>query len=480
MSIKQVNFTILSNSLGAIPPGGGETIAVVGVSSSGTADQAVQSSNPTDFVTADGYGPAPQAAAFVTQHGGNDVILVKAATVTAGTNSAVTHTGTGASVMTLTGTPNDTYYLVVTPTIGGTVGVAGCELTVSLDAGRTVYSTVTLGTATTYLIPNTGITLNFTAASLVADDTYTAVCTEPKWSSGTLISAMEGLLASGLSFKNVLITGDVDASEAASVKTEMTSYFNKKRFNRVFTNARDALWGGTSTETEAQWITALVADFSGFDGDRLSVAGGFYNIISPLSQTQFRRPISWAAAAIDSTTDIGEDISAVALGSLPMVAKPTTPDGFVYYDAQNNSALDTARFLTGQLIYGLPGWYMTNSNLMAAAGSDFSILPYGEVVDQTCRTSYLFFTQYLGGSVRVSATTGYILAADANDIDSRCTALLQTVLGNGVSSVACVVTRNSNILSTKTLTATISIVPLGYINAVNVTITFVNPQIAAV
>ena len=133
-----------------------------------------------------------------------------------------------------------------------------------------------------------------------------------------------------------------------------------------------------------------------------------------------------------------------------------------------------------QLLRGKQGWYLTNSNLMAAAGSDFSILPYGEVIDEASLVAYLFFTQFLGGSVRVSATTGFILDADANDIDSRCTAELQAALGNGVSSVTCVVTRNSNILSTKILTATIDVIPLGYINTVSLTFQFSNPAIVAV
>ena len=123
---------------------------------------------------------------------------------------------------------------------------------------------------------------------------------------------------------------------------------------------------------------------------------------------------------------------------------------------------------------------MTNSNMMAAPGSDFTILPYCEVVDETCFQSYLFFVTKLGSSVRVNKSNGQILAADANDIDSRCTALLTAALGNGVSSVKCAVNRNSNILSTKTLLATISIVPLGYINAITVTITLVNPALTVV
>lgn len=480
MAIKSVQITILANGLGAVPPGGGETIAVVGVSQSGTVGTDVQSSNPQDFADEFGYGPGPQAAGFIAQEGGNQVIFTKATTSAVGTNSAVTHTGTGSSVVTLSGTPIDTYYAILTVITGGTVGTNGCVIAVSLDAGRTTYVTAALVTANTYAIGNTGLTVNFGAGTLVAGDTYTWTSLEPTADSTSIVAALEALRTSGKQFKNALIVGATDASAAAAYQTEANVFFNKKKFTRFFCNARDVLWGGTSTETESTWVTAITTDFASTSADRLSVGAGFYNMISPFTQTQYRRPISWAAAAIDSSTAIGVDISAVSLGAMPMVAKPANDDGFVYYDAQENSALDSARFLTAQLISGLQGWYMTNSNMMAPVGSDFSILPYCEVIDEASRVAYLFFTQYLGGSVRVSATTGFILDADANDIDSRCTAQLVADLGTGVSSIRCVVTRNNNILSTKTLIATVQIVPLGYINTINVTMTFINPALVAV
>ena len=279
MAVKSVNITIVQNGLGTVPPGGGQTIGVVGVSSAGTANTCVQSSNPADFVTSAGYGSGIEAAGFVAHDAGNNVIFAKAATVNAGTNSGITHVGTGASVMSVTGTPLDTYYILVTVTTGiATVGTAGAILSVSLDAGRTTYSTCTLGTGSTYLIPNTGLTLNFTSASLVALDTYSLVSIEPKWSTATLTSACDALLASGLAFKNVLIVGDCASGDVATVQTEMNTYFTKKQFNRCFTNARDAIWGGTSTETASVWKAAIIADFISTSADCVSVAGGFHNI----------------------------------------------------------------------------------------------------------------------------------------------------------------------------------------------------------
>ena len=480
MAIKSVNFTILNNGLGAVSPGGGETIVVVGVSSSGTAATLLESTNPGDFVTSYGYGPAVEAAGFIANTSGNPVVFVKAATVVAGTSSAVTHTGTGTSVVTLTGAPYDTYYAAVTVTSGGTIGVTGCVLTVSLDAGRTTFATVNLGTALTYLIPNTNVTLNFAAGTLVAGDVYTFISTEPKWNGASLTLAIGALISSSNLFKNILVVGDVDASEAATIDAEMTVLFNQKRFSRAFTNARDVVDGGTAGETSAQWVTAIEADFAAFDSERISSAAGFYNVISPFTQTQYRRPLSWVAAAVDAQATIGQDISAVSLGSIPALPRPTVVDGFVYFDSQVNPSLNNARFLTAQQIFGLSGYYIANSNMMSQLGTDFSILPYCEVVDVACKTSYSFFVQQLGGSVRVNSTTGFILAADANDLDGRCTSALETSLGAGVSSVYCLVNRTTNILSTQTLYATIGIVPLGYINVINVTMTLVNPAIAAV
>ena len=480
MAVKAVNFTILNNGLGAVNPGGGQVMVVAGVSSTGTSNQIVESSNPADFVSAFGYGPLVEAAGFIANTSGNPVIAIKAATVTAGSNTAVTHTGTGTSAVTVSGTPFDTYYAVVSVNVGGVVGTAGIQLAVSLDAGRTTWSTVNLGTATSYVVPNTGLTLNFGAGTLLVGDTYTFVSTEPKWDDAALVAAIQSLLGSSTAFKNILVVGDVAASDAAAIDTEMSALFNKKRFARALCNARDVLDGGTSSETSATWQAAIIADFSGFQSDRISVAAGWYNVVSPYTQTQYRRPCSWVAAARDAQAAIGEDISAVALGSVKALPKPTIADGFVYFDSQANPSLDAARFLTLQNLFGEPGWYICNSNMMSAPGTDFSILPYCEVVDEACYVAYQFFAQKLGGSVRVDKTTGYILPADANDLDARATAAEQNALGAGVSSVYVKVNRTNNILSSKTLLATVGIIPLGYIQTINVTMTLVNPALVAV
>lgn len=482
-----VNFTILDNQLGLAAAGAGAAIVVAGVSSIGTANQPVFSQQPQTFVTSFGYGPGPELAAYIANATGNLVGFVKVATNAAGTNSAVTHTGTGSSAVTLTGTPLDTYYLKVSVITGGTIGTTGTQIAVSLDAGRTVYATVNLLTATTYVIANTGLTLNFGAGTLVANDTYTATCLEPTWADAGVTSALQSLVGQTVpTYEDILIAGAAANSNATNFDAQATSLFNNKRFARVIGQARDAVWGGTSTETELAWQTAIIADYASFSSTRVGVTAGHYNFISPISSTQFRRPLLWGAGARDSAVSLEIDLGEVDLGAIQMFL-PTTPDGFIYHDESVLSGLDTARFMSMWSLAGLPGLYIKNPNLMAPPGSDFKWLQYGHVVDAACVTAYQFFVKQLSKPIRVNAATGTILAQDANRLQSGSNAALNASLGGKVSPSTSsipnpntIVDQTTNILSTQQLNVQINIIPLAYPKVISVTIGFLNPALVQV
>ncbi len=491
MPSQGVSFTILDNGLGIAPAGSGNTVAVVGVSSIGTSYQPFISPQPQPFVDNFGYGPGPELAAKIANDTGNSVIFVKAATVTPGSNTAVVATRVGTpstSVMTVTGTPLDSYYgnVKVLATPGGTVatvGVTGIVLAVSLDNQRTIYATANLLTATTYAIANTGLTLNFAAGTLNVGDVFAWVSTEPKWSTATAVSAMQALVAITTPPVDIMVVGDTASGDAASFDSEMNTLFLGKRFCRLLTNARDAVWGGTSTETESAWMTAIQADYASFVSvnGRTHVGGGHYNFISPISQTQFRRPMLFGAASRDSDVAIQVDLGRVSDGNIPLVI-PLPPDGFLYHDESLVSGLDGARFMSMWSLAGLPGLYIKNPNSMAAPGSDFKWLQYGHVVDAACTIAYLFFVKRLSDSVRVDSVTGAILPQDKGSLENGCNQRLRNGLTNAgaVSSVAATINGATNILSTQQLLVTISIVPLAYLKSINITLTFLNPALVQV
>lgn len=496
MAIPNVNLTIRDFGLGASVPGAGGTMAIIGVCSTGTDYAHISSTQPADFVTSNGYGPGPELAAFIANQTGNDMILIKTPSATPGANTGVTTARVASStcVVTVTGTPNDSGYWRVDVVTGGTVGTAGMILTVSKDNGRTVFATINLGTAVTYVIPNSGLTLNFAAGTLDAADRFSWVSTEPLWSSAGVVSAIQSLYGETTPFLDILIVGGSTASgstggpgatagDIATIDTAMTALFNKKQFHRATVNLRDADYGGSSTESEAQWMTSLEAAVVSTEALRTGATAGHYNCISAISQAQMRRPLLFQAGARDSAVAIQVDLARVANGSLASTpnSPPLVADGFIYHDEAANPGLDAARLLTARRFPGTPGWYITNPNTLAAPGSDFSLLQMGHVMDAATNVAWSYFLQKLSDSVRVDSTSGKILEVDAQALELGCNAQLKAVLVDpgAVSSATTVVDRTTNILSTKTLNVTVLVVPLGYLKAINVILSFSNPALLA-
>lgn len=495
MSPQGVNITIQDNGLGASTPGAGNTIVVAGICSQGPVNQPFFSTSPKSLVGFGGYGPAPQLAALIAQQSGNPVGLVRVLQGAAGTNTAVSSggTNTSTSAVTLTGTPLDTFYGLVTVLTGGNTIVAGGNiLAISLDAGRSTLVTVQLqATQATYAIANTGLTLNFGAGMLATGDTFSWISTEPTWTDANVASALASLIGTSIAWKDVYIPGGAAALNGAgtvgatnadvqAVDGYMTNLFNNRRYGRAYLQARDAMWGGSSTENEATWIASLEAAHVNDASLRAGVTAGHYNVISAIDQSQYRRPLMFGAAPRDASVAIQVDLGRVSDGALAELTLPTAPDGFIYHDESVNPGLDAARFLSAWSIITLPGLYIKNPNLMAPPGSDFSLLQHGAVIDAASLIAYTFFVQRLSSSVRVNPTTGFILQQDANTLQQGANAALANGLGSAVSSAKCIVSLTDNILSTNTISVTIQIVPLGYLKSIDVTMEFLNPALMPV
>jgi hypothetical protein len=274
----------------------------------------------------------------------------------------------------------------------------------------------------------------------------------------------------------------------------MTALANKRRWMRRVCAARDAVWGGTSTETEATWITALQASHLNDSSLRVGVTAGHYNVTSVIDGSQYRRPLSWLAAVRNSQVAIQVDLGRVLDGALAPLTIPSvktwpaptsasgSTDGFIYHDESKTSGLDASRFMTAITYPGYPGFYICDPQMMAPAGSDFQDLDHGLVIDAASLIWYMFATLRLRSGVRVNKTTGYILEADRQVLQSLGTRALRNILvpGNVVTDVYCIINATDNILSTQTVNCTVYVIPLGKIVAIPTTITYLNPSLIAV
>src|SRR5690348_14457842 len=102
MSLPAVTITIQDGGLGAIQAQESNAVAVVGNSSTGTASVVSPLYTRKSTLIADyGYGKAIEAAAYYLD-AGIPVYFVKTPDTNVGTSGSVTHTGSGASVMSVT------------------------------------------------------------------------------------------------------------------------------------------------------------------------------------------------------------------------------------------------------------------------------------------------------------------------------------------------------------------------------------------
>ncbi len=190
-----------------------------------------------------GYSPALDYVALHIATTRKPVIFVGIPVVTAGFFGQNDASGvTGTSVITTSGTPLEDVNASVTVTTGGTIGATGIVLDVSMDGGRTVKA-VKLGTATTYVVPYLGITLNFAAGTLLADDVYTFAATSPMWDSAGVVTVRTGLAAQQKLARSWVAIGDITtATIAGYVVTAINAYeTTNKRFCLARANIKDRL-----------------------------------------------------------------------------------------------------------------------------------------------------------------------------------------------------------------------------------------------
>lgn len=318
MTLPNSTIQILNGQMGAGAAVSADLLLVAGNCSAGPLLTPRRFSSISALTTAHGFGPAVEAACHEMKTSGKSVLFARLPNSTAGTNSEIDSISIDATttiVTTLTGAPYDDYDGVFEVLTGGTRGTAGIEFRVSLDGGITwELQRVALGTATTYAIPDTGLTLNFAAGIFVAGDTLYWRSVAPRWVVGDLADLFVALKAQTNLVAAMLLTGDVAASEIDDIDGEVASYAtDKNRLNFVFCNTRRArlprraqIGAATLTFAEANpdtitrsagsWLTSLYAIGDQFLVENSLLNDGTYTIANVTSTV--------------ITLDAGDDLTA--------------------------------------------------------------------------------------------------------------------------------------------------------------------------
>lgn len=254
MAIPSQTISIQDPGLGLVEPATNIPL-MMGVSSSGTDDAVVTLTKSSD-VAALGEGPLPEYAARQLLLGGGPIYAMKVGGTIVGASSAVTASGGGPTVS-LAGAPFDTYDAIITIAVGGILGTG--TFSYSLDGGTTESGVLIIPGGGSFPIPNTGITVTFTAGTYVAAETYSWTSTEPQSNASDFASAFTALALVNVEYdyitqSNTYATGVAAAAQFGANDSHLATLFNAFEYKRLLQNS--------GPDSAADTITAFLSSES--------------------------------------------------------------------------------------------------------------------------------------------------------------------------------------------------------------------------
>ncbi len=328
---------------GALAGGTGYCVVMGCVPTSADATVRVFSSAKA-LIAQHGYSPAVDYAALHLEATKQPIIFIGMAVTTAGASANLVTTGKlGTSVFTVTGTIFEETSAVFTVVNGGTVGTSGITFTLSLDGGRTS-KLIRLGTATSYVVPYVGITLNFAAGTLLAADVVTFTTTAPMWGASDMNLAKAALVAQQKLARSWVVIGDMTNSTFAGYVTTAANAYASA--NDRFTYARVNVTDKTSGEaTQAAFVAARVTAFATVDGQRrIDIGLGRARAASPITGWSFRRPAMWFISIREYQKDIHIPTWRKEDGPLDNCSLEDTSGNIVEYDERTVGGALADRF----------------------------------------------------------------------------------------------------------------------------------------
>jgi len=493
MALPGTTISILDGGLGITTPATSRA-HVIGVFESGTANVPTLVGNQRQLKELFGTnGPGNDTVGRILDIAGGPVVVTRVtATVVAtyGQASMPSSIAPGANnaigTLVATSAPKNDYAIVVNiiSTVSGVL--AGTIFQYSLDGGKTfspniaAAATVALGTSGVTLEFGTGVTNVYAAGA-----TYTGTSKAPHYDASNLTTVFNAADASVLAWDFFVFAGEAATAAAAAtlfatISARLASYATpaKDRYFRAIMGAGEG--------TPASVVTA----FSALIDVRIAVLQGKGR--APVSFNAVGRSIphlptlvfaAERAAGNVMSTDLAQTSGAASVGALIGVTEPGQNE-FLSPAGLDDIRIGTLRTWPN----GLPGIFLTNVWLKGSPGTDFEYWQHGRMMDEACKVVSGVAAGLNSSNVICKADgTGQLLEFSARQLDARFQRPLDNVIGSGVrgigpatvdgstghlSDVKAQVDRTNNVLSTKTLIVTVSLVPRAYFKNVTVTLSY--------
>jgi hypothetical protein len=420
------------------------TALVVGTSSIGaSAAIAGPYGDPTTLVAAYGEGPTvsdagasiglntvpglgmagqqPSPGAYVYRTPGT-VAGACGAPITAGI------TGTASANATVTGAAYNHYDVWVKAASAITVGTSG-SFYWSVDAGRTVYGPVNLGTSLTYVLPGTNVTVTFgdAADTWVLNDVLTCPTSAPAPSTTDIDNFYLAYAASSIDVGILYFCGACPAATFAHHVSGLATLAAVGKKPYVIVNAREPNYA--TPESDATWMASVIADYASSFSDICTVVAAYGWFTDPVANRVYRR--NAGASVLSRVVGCARGVSPnwVALGPLPNFQIVDGSANLIGHDENLTGGLDAAHFVT---TYRIPnprlragGPYMYRPWTLFPAGSKHTLIPFRRMSNAVEREVAAIDWQNIGNKVFYDPTSLAISTADQGALASTVSEVLR-------------------------------------------------------
>lgn len=442
-------------------------LAVVGCSSSGTAATPVLISSIAHAIETFGHGPLVEAIATILRYGAGPVVGCRATASTAGSESAVSQTGTGTAVLSVTTSgARDAYGIRVKITrAGANLAAATAAMQLSIDGGTTYGEETAVPVGGVFTVGDTGVGVTFADGTFVADDVYAITCTAPVFNSANASAAVTALLESTIDHEGIFVVGPVTGTIYSALATLVGDAEADGVYRWLLCEPR--VQGSDSVGT---FTAAIVSDFADDASPHGAVcAGEALQLSAGIGGTHRRNVGRLYAARLAAISASGRS---QRLAESPMRVRSGAVAGLdagaLYHDLRVLTTLTGGRFCGLQSIVGRTGHYCTTRST-AAAGSDLTDIARIRVIKAAQRALLGILTAQIGDTVPLTSS-GTIQPAVAAALDAQLGAAFSREMEGMISSSSVAVDRTNNIATTSTLLASFRMVPLGYTTAITATV----------
>lgn len=473
MSSPNVTITERDGAIGVLPAGQ-RIAAFVGPALGGPLNSPASFARKQDIAALFVGGPTVELAARYIEVYRKPCLFMRSGNGVAGAVSAVDSVATGTSVVTTVAspTPKDDLEVVLTFMSDGTRGTDG-TYQISLDNDRTPGVTKSLGAATTLAVPEAGFSFAFAAGTFEAGDKHRVIVTAPNATPGEIDTALDALRVSAVNWEACLFGGPLTATAVGHVET---------KFAALFAAGKYCYWMGSwrlpaLDELESEYLTAFAAEMGGTSVKYGGVCAGAEKIASAVSGLTSRRPVIFAAGPLQASVSEEVNIADPNLGAIPGVLIRDSNGNPDEHDETISPGLDDARAITLRTFEDEPGVFINRARLFSAPGSDFQLMLHRRVLNLGHIALRKYFQRRLNSPILVDAETGFILEKEALEIETHARAAMRSLLlaKPKASAIDFTLSRNDNLLATKTLTGQGRVTPLGYPEFIELEVSFFNP-----